>query len=179
MTPSAEPTSQQTAAVHLVPASLLQDGEIVILAIKPSSWYVLISSLPVLASAAVVAAVVYVVNVYRPATHEGLIWSLCVAVALLRMVLACWQWLGRTYVLTNLRIVSIRGLARVRWDAAALSKVRQAMPAASLPERLVGVGSIYCMVGSDDPPAVSWNTVARPAEVHEIVLDAIGRARRG
>jgi hypothetical protein len=178
MGPSAEPASERSTPAQLVPAGLLQDGEVVILAIKPSSWFVLVSSLPMLASAAVVAAVAYVVDLYHPATHERIIWSGCAAVALLRMVAACWQWLGRTYVLSNLRIISVRGLLRPQWSDAALSKVAQVVPAASLPERLVGAASIYCMVASDDPPAVTWHTVARPAEVHEVIVDAVSRAKR-
>ena len=179
MTPSAEPTSQRAeAAAHLVPLDLLQDGEIVILAVKPSGWFVLVASLPVLGAAAVVAAVAYVLSVYHPPLHERVIWSGCAAAGLARMVVACCQWLGRTYVLTNRRIVCIRGLLRVQWLAVGLSELREALLAPSIPERLVGAGSIYCLAASESPAAMAWQTVARPAEVHEIILDAIGRSRR-
>ena len=179
MTPSAEPTSEQTQApTSLMLARLLQDGEIIILAIKPSNWFVLIGSLPVLASAAVVAIVAYVVSLYHASAHGQVMWSLCAAVVLVRMVAACWQWLGRTYVLTNRRIITIRGLLRVQWVAAELTDIEEVTPAAALPERLVGTGSIFCLTGSDRSAAVAWNTISRPGEVHEIILDAIDRAKR-
>jgi len=179
MTPSAEPASEQTQApTSLVPARLLQDGEIIILAIKPSNWFVLIGSLPWLGSAAVVAVFAYVVSLWHASAHQEVIWSLCAAAVLVGMVAACWQWLGRTYVLTNRRIIAIRGLLRVQWVAAELTDVEEVTPAAALPERLVGTGSIFCLTGPDRSTAVAWNTISRPGEVHEIILDAIDRAKR-
>lgn len=179
MSPSAEPTSQGAeATTHPVPVGLIEDGEIVILAVKPSAWFALIVSLPVLASAAVVGVVAYVVELYHPAMQARLIWPGCAAVALVRMLIACWQWLGRTYVLTNRRVVCIRGLIRVQWAAAALAKVQEAVLTSSIAERIVGTGSIYCLADMAGSAAVAWNTVARPADVHEIVLEAVNRARR-
>ncbi len=180
MTPSAEPTSQRAeVAAHLVPANLLADGEIVILAIKPSNWFALVASLPVLAAAAVVAAAAYGVNRYQPATPEQVIFSFAAVAAVGRLALGCWQWLGRTYVLTNLRVVCVRGLLNVNVTAAPLSRVRTAVLAPALPERLLGLGSIYCLADPDAQAAVSWNTIANPHQVHEIHDEAIRRARRG
>ncbi len=179
MTPSAEPTSHAEAAAHLIPLGLIEGGEIVILALKPSGWFVFVSSLPVLGSAAVVAAVAYVVGLYHPSSYERVVWWACAAGALIRMVAAVWQWLGRTYVLTNRRIICIRGLVRVHWTAAALADVREVVLAPSIGERLVGTGSIFCLANPEGPPGLSWQTVSRPVEIHEIVLEAVHRARRG
>ncbi len=179
MSPSVEPTSEQAEmSMQLVPAGLLEGGEIVILALKPSSWFVLVSSLPVLLSAAAVAAVAYLMSFSDYFGDPEVVWYFCAGAALLRLMIASWQWLGRTYVLTNRRIVCIRGLVRVELAAAGLAQVREALLAASLGERIVGAGSIYCLIESDSPPAVAWQTVARPAEVHEIILETIGRAKR-
>ena len=178
MSPSAEPTSQAEAPAHLVPANLLGDDEIIILALKPSGWFVLTASLPVLAAAGVVAVAGYLLGRYRPYAAEQAVLPLCAAVALGRLVVACWQWVGRTYVLTNLRVISVRGLLRVEVAAAALGQVARAEAVPSLAERLVGIGSIYCLPGDQAAQAVSWNAVARPQEVLEIVSEAVRRARR-
>lgn len=179
MSPSAEPTSRRAEApAQLVPVDLLQDGEVVILALKPSGWFVIIASLPIVASAALVAGLAYVVNLYHPPTQLRLICSACAAVALLRTVIACWQWLGRTYVLTNRRIVCIRGLLRVQWSAAGLAGIRETLLTSAIAERLVGTGSIFCLGDPEGLPLVTWHSVARPAEIHEIVLEAVNRARR-
>ena len=188
MTPSAEPTSQGAQlAAHLVPAHLLGGQEVIVLAIKPSAWFVLLSSLPVLASAAVVGVVAYVVNVYDPRTPAQVILTLCAAGGMARLMFACWQWLGRTYVLTNRRIIVIRGLMNVQVTAAGLTDVRRVVLEASLSERAVSAGSIFCLAGTDadsgetgpeDRSAVAWNVISRPQEIHDVIEDAIRRAHR-
>jgi len=165
-------------AAYLVPANLLGADEIIILAIKPSNWFVLLASLPVAASGAVVAAVAFVVNLHHAPTPLRMIAYACAAAALLRMVAACWQWLGRTYVLTNLRIVCVRGLIGPAVTDVPLTRVRHVDLLAPLPERIVGVGTIACRTGGDDPPAVVWHAVGNPDEIHRIVHDAVGRAHR-
>ena len=193
MTPSAEPTSQGAqVAAHLIPAGLLNGQEVIVLAIKPSAWFVLLASLPVLASAALVGVVAYVVNLYHPQTPAQAILTLCAAGGLGRLMFACWQWLGRTYVLTNRRIVVVRGLMNVQVTAAALTDVRRVVLAASLSERIVSAGSIFCLAGkdadSDQAPSdragsaarsgIAWNVIARPQQIHDVIEDAIRRARR-
>ena len=193
MTPSAEPTSDGAqVAAHLVPADLLEGGEVVILALKPSGWFVLLASLPVLASATVVAGAAYVVDIFHPPTPAPAILSFALAGVCTRAVFACWQWLGRTYVLTNRRIVSLCGLVNTDVQAAALTDVGRAAMAAAWVERILAAGTIFCLGPQDDAsgpasagadvPAralVTWSAVAHPQDVLEIVQEAIGRARRG
>ena len=49
MSPEAEPASPIAAAQQAVPQSLLQDGEVILLAVKPSPWWVVLHAWPVLA----------------------------------------------------------------------------------------------------------------------------------
>ena len=178
MTPSAEPTSQRAdIAAHLVPADLLSGGEIIVLAIKPSGWFVLLASLPVVVSAVVVAVIAYVVDIYSGWSAAEAVICLCAAVVVIRVTGGCWQWLGRTYVLTNRRIVTVRGLVHVRASAAALTDIRRAVLTATIAERLFGTGSIYCLTDSENTPAVTWNAINSPAEVHEIVAETIERSK--
>lgn len=188
MTPSAEPTSQGAQmAAHLVPADLLGGQEVIILAIKPSAWFVLLSSLPVLASAAVVGVVAYAVNVYHPRMPAQIILTLCAAGGMGGLMFACWQWLGRTYVLTNRRIIVVRGLMNVQVTAVGLTDVGQVVLEASLSERAVSAGSIFCLAGADadsgrtdpaDRSAVAWNVISRPQQIHDVIEDAVRRAHR-
>ncbi len=178
--PSAEPASQGAeVSTQLIPADLLGDGEIIILAIKPSPWFVLLASLPVLASAGLVVVVAYAVEAFRPSTVSKAVMLVGVLAGMGRVSAACWQWLGRTYVLTNLRVVLVRGLLSVRVQDAPLVHVRQAVLEVSTPERLVGAGSIRCVVAGEEDPDVLWTSVARPEQIHEAVQEAISRARRG
>ena len=177
MTPSAEPTSNAEAAPYLVPANLLGDNEIIVLAIKPSGWFVLTASVPILAAAVVAAAAAIVIDLYHDFAPAQAVISFCAAVAFARAVLACWQWVGRTYVLTNLRMVCVRGLINVDVKAVGLTDVHEVVLSPSVPERLVGIGSIYCLSAAGASPGLAWSAVARPREVHEIVDQAIRRAR--
>ena len=191
MSPSAEPTTNDApAAAYLVPADLLGENEIIVLALKPSVWFVLVTSLPILASLAVVTAAAYVAKMYYPQTPAPVILFFVVAIGLLRMLAACWQWLGRTYVLTNRRIVCLRGVVKTSVQAEALTEIKRAALAASLAERTCGAGSIFCLTAADAPAAdgweadlparsvVTWAIIANPHDVHEIVQMAIDRARR-
>jgi len=177
LSPSAEPASH-VVAEPLAPAGLLGQDEIVILAIKPSGWFVPLVSLPVLASAAVVALAAYLIDPYYPSTYKSLAYIFAIVVSLARLTGACWQWLGRTYILTNLRIMSLRGVNRPLIAQAPLTEVREALLAASLPERLAGLGGIYCYVGEQSLPGIAWTFVSHPAEAHEIVTTAINKAKR-
>lgn len=179
MSPSAEPASARAAvAGHLVPANLLTEGEIVILALKPSGWFLFIASMPVLASAAVVAGVAMVTGLLGQSVPREVVYSFCAAIGLLRMTTACWQWLGRTYVLTNRRAVCLRGLVNVRVQAAMLADIGRAELAVSLAERLFAAGSIVFLPIGERVPAVAWSAVARPVDVLEIVREAVGRSGR-
>ena len=46
MSPEAEPASPVAAAQEAIPQSLLEDGETIILAIKPSPWWVILNAWP-------------------------------------------------------------------------------------------------------------------------------------
>ena len=155
MSPSAEPASQRAdVATHLVPANLLADGEIVILAIKPSNWFVPVVSLPVVASLGFVAVVVYVFSRYYAQAPQQVVYFFAAAGALARLAVGCWQWLGRTYVLTNRRVVCVRGLVRPSVATAALADIGAVVLAPSMVERPIGVGSIYCFAGEGGEGAI-------------------------
>ena len=178
MTPSAEPTSRQAdLSTYLVPADLMGEGEIIIMAIKPSGWFVLVASFPVLISALMVAVIAYVMDFYRSETPKDTIVCLCAAFAMVRVLWACWQWAGRTYVLTNYRVVTVRGLVHPKVSSAALEEIHRAEMTETVPEKLCGTGSIYCLSESQCVAEVVWNTVDNPNRVHETVQKAIKRAR--
>ena len=70
------------------------------------------------------------------------------------------------------------GLVSVRVQAAMLADIGRAEAAVSLAERLFAAGSIVFLPIGERVPAVAWSAVARPAEVLEIVREALGRTGR-
>ncbi|HET6428363.1 MAG TPA: PH domain-containing protein [Phycisphaerae bacterium] len=177
MSPSAEPTSEAQAVGYLVPANLLGDSEIIVLAIKPSGWFVLTASAPVLFAAAVAAAVAVAIGWLRPFPPQQAIVSFCAAAAFGRVVIACWQWIGRTYVLTNLRVIAVRGLISPQVQAAGLTDVQKVSLSPTVAERVVGIGTVYCLGSPEAGEGLAWNGVARPREVAETIDQAVRRAR--
>ncbi|MHC4717507.1 MAG: hypothetical protein ACYS5V_11090 [Planctomycetota bacterium] len=177
MSPSAEPTSEAQVAGHLVPANLLGDNEIIVLAVKPSGWFALTASAPVVAAAAVAAILAVLIGRLRPFEPQQAVLSFCAAVGFGRIMIACWQWIGRTYVLTNLRVIAVRGLVSPQVQAAGLTDVHQVTLCPTLPERAVGIGTIYCLGRPEARDGLAWQGVARPQEVCEVIDEAVRRAQ--
>ena len=176
MTPSAEPAAP--AADAIVPPKILEGGEVVILAIKPSGWSVALHSWPVLLAAAVVPGAALAVKLAMDiVVPQQLLVLICCAAALLRVGVAGFQWLGHLYVLTNRRVLRIRGVLRADLLACPLQKIRKTSLAADTAQRLVAVGSLVFAAGQEQMPAMVWRHIARPDEVLQVVNDAIRRAR--
>ena len=89
MSPSAEEASEAQVAGYLVPANLLGDSEIIVLATKPSGWFALTASAPVVFAAAAVAAAAVVIGYLRPFASEQAVLSLAAAVAFGRIMIGC------------------------------------------------------------------------------------------
>jgi hypothetical protein len=177
--PVADPTSQPTiAAQATAEQKVLSGGEIILLAIKPSPWFVLLASLPVLIAAAVVAGLAYVSTVHCGLECDRLAYSFAVVVALLRLTVASWQWLGQTYLLTNLRVLNIRGLMKVKTAFVPLVEIERVQLAESVPERVLAVGTLYFNDAAHPAPRLIWQSVAQPAKTRQAVEEAIDRARR-
>lgn len=180
MSPSPADSASPALAQELaIPAQLLEDGEIIILAVKPHGWFVAIVSWPVILVAALVAAGTCLAG-------SGLNWRLpqqailffCLAVACARIVGACFQWLGRMYILTNRRLIWVYGVTHFNVVQCPLNKVRQVDVTASQGERLLGLGSLSFAVADEKFSAGVWANLARPLAVKEAIIDAIGRCGR-
>jgi hypothetical protein len=180
MSPISPPASAALPAEAAVAERLLQDGEIVILAIKPSRWFVVLVSLPVLWAALLVGLVATIAGqAILGATSKNTVWAICAAAAALRLLLACVQWAGRWYILTNFRLVQVRGLFRTDVTHHDLVRVAKTFVHLGATGRVLpSVGSLLfdTLDGADRPPP--WIHILRPAEIEEIVDQAIRHARR-
>lgn len=178
MSPTAE-SANAAPAEAIVPERVLQDGEVILLAVKPSGWFVVLSSWPVLAAAGLVALATFTAGrAIGAAGAAPAIYLFCLGAALLRLLAACFQWLVRVYVLTDKRIMRLRGVARVDVFQCPLRQVRRTELTASGGERLFGLGSLLFDVEDADPRGSAWENLSRPTEVREAVEEAIRRARR-
>lgn len=164
----------------MVPAHLLDGGEIVHFAIKPSPWFVLLVSLRWLAVAALL--VVLAGWEWFPSGYRWYAYQLATAVAGARLAWAILEWVSRLYVLTNRRVMRIRGVFNVELFECSLGRLQNTYATFSLLERITRVGTITFQTAAAGGPGgtASWRIVSRPLEVHEKLREAIRRdANRG
>ena len=154
----------------------LDGGEVVILAIKPSAWFVLYDAARWLVLAFFVAGTSgWVSNAVSWASAPLLI-QFASAAATLRLGIAVLRWVSRFYVLTDRRVMRIRGVWKVDLFACPLLSIRTTRLEAEPHERLVGLGTLRFNV--DPPPDAdgSWYSIRHPEAVHAEVRRAIKRA---
>jgi len=96
-----------------------------------------------------------------------------------RVMWAVLQWMGRLYILTDLRIIRLSGVFNINVFDCPLRKVaRTRILYASRLERILNVGTIEIIPAGDEHPIDQWKLVARPVEVHEQVVATISRAKQ-
>ncbi len=167
-----------TPVAALMAGHVLRDGELVILILRPSRWFILLSSLKFLAVVSIVTilSVVFddVLHVHPRRAIEMGVW-----LAVGRLMWAVLQWMGRLYMLTDLRILRLSGVFNVSVFDCALRKVARTMLESTFKEKLFRVGSVDVNPQDEEQPIFQWHMVARPAHVHKQILAAIQRAKQG
>jgi len=143
----------------LLPAHLLDGDEIVILAIKPSLWFVLFVSWRWLVVLGLVAAWGSGWGARLPWIQPRMVVQAAVALMAARVGFAMLQWVSKLYVLTNRRVLRLTGIFNVHVFECALDRIQNTFLTCSWYERLFSLGTIGFAV-------------------HEQVRAAINRSRR-
>jgi len=167
------------AASHaeLVPERLLDGGEIVILAIKPSLWFILFASARWVAFLVLIAVLAPRLEPVLPWGSPVMVTKAAVALAAARLGFATLEWVARLYVLTNRRVMRVRGIFNVDLFECSLLRIENTHLTFAWYERIFGLGSIWFATAGTAGCQPGWVTVARPLEVHEQIRAAIARAR--
>jgi hypothetical protein len=95
-----------------------------------------------------------------------------------RLMWSTLQWMGRLYILTDLRVLRLSGVLTIDVFDCPLRKVVRTRLVSTMREKLVGVGSIEIIPKDESMPSAIWQTIATPAKIHERLLAAINRARQ-
>ncbi len=162
----------------LLTCHVLRDGELVLLILRPSLWFVPLTSLRFIAAVAVLMLAGHVYDEKIPFSPRFYL-EAGVFVVAGRLTWALLQWMGRLYVLTDMRIVAISGVWNSVVFECALRRVARTRLTYTLRERVLGLGSIEIIPQDEESPVGIWQMVPRPRRVHERVLSAIRRARQG
>jgi hypothetical protein len=164
---------------RMLVSHILRDGEIVLLVLRPSLWFILLSSLRFVAAAVVLTAFA---RWHGFADHGWMVRSMIelgVSAISARLMWATLQWTSRLYVLTDMRIVSLSGVFRAEIFDCPLRKVARTRITRTNLEIITGLGSIEIIPQDESLPFGSWQMIAHPAAVHEKIVATINRARQG
>ena len=165
-----------TAALATLPGGVVDGGEIIILAIKPSMWRPLFESAPWLIAWCTVA----IIFTSRERPFPG--WSLTATaqimllIGFVRLGVAVVRWVPAWYVLTNRRAIEIRGVREPRIAACMLIGVRNTYLSATWTEKTARLGSITFVTEHPDKAAQTWQSIPKPEQVHAEIRRAIENA---
>lgn len=169
---AAAPLSVEQMAV---PESLLDGGEIVLLAIKPSVWSVGFTSFAWICTAAVIAAMDIASGLSRGWLAGVPVAELALTLAAARSGWAMLQWVSQVYVLTNRRIMRVRGVLSAQVFGCPLLKIINTGVTRAPHEAALRLGSVWFNI-EDTSDDATWYHLARPDEVHAEIRKAIRRA---
>lgn len=177
MTPAAEPTNPP--ATISAADVLLQEGELIILSIKPSRWFVALVSWPVLLAAALVAVGVALADrLGMCPVDRRLIQWLCGGVVVVRLAGGAAQWATLRYILTSRRLLRVGGSGPTGMAELPLACVHSAEVTQGSTERILMVGSLAFLGKSGRPLPMPWAYVAQPGKICNTVNEAIAKAHR-
>ncbi len=169
-----------TSLATLLTGHVLRDGEVVLLVLKPSLWFIVFQSIRFTAAVILALLIARFFADRVPLGHPVAYIEAAVFVIAGRMMWAVLQWIGRLYVLTDQRIIRLAGVFTVDIYDCPLRKVARTQVTTSVRERICRVGSIEihpresqeCNIGT-------WQTVPQPLEVNEQINAAIHKAQSG
>jgi len=168
--------SIEAAPTVAILPELLDGGEVVILAIKPSLWFLLFDSARWIA----LGSLLVVFAALSSTTVAGLsptsIGKLGLITIAARVGIALLRWVSRYYVLTNRRIMRLCGVLRADIESCPLLDIRNTRVSQDVCERATRLGTIEYYFEKQPPVDLNWRNLARPNEVHNEVRKAIERA---
>jgi len=176
MAEAPSPAAQVAKKWSAIPGGIVDGGEIVLLAIKPSLWRTVIDSLPWLITTVAVAVILTASRTPIPGFSPSVTAQLLLMIGVGRLAFAVVRWVPSWYVLTNRRVIDIQGVRMPRVWACLLVDVRNTYLNASPAEKIASVGSITFVTNRADELPRVWRSVAEPEEVHARIRRAIENA---
>ena len=163
---------------QLLASHILRDGELVLLILRPSRWFILLSSLTFLAGTAILMTIAVIYADRLPQLSRQYL-QIGLFLMMGRLMWATLQWMGKLYVLTDMRIVAIKGVFTLEVFDCPLRKVARTQLDRTFKEQVCRVGSIMIVPQDEQMPFGAWQMVANPRRVHDFIKATIARAKQG
>ncbi len=159
-----------------LPGGVIDGGEIVVLAIKPSLWRAVFDSAAWLVTSAVLAVALTTLGVSLPGLTLTATAQLVLLAGLARLGFALVRWTTTWHVLTNRRIIDIHGVRAPHITACLLVRVRNTYVHVSAAEKMTALGTITFVTDEPDHPPHIWRSIAHADDVHAKIRRAIENA---
>ena len=173
-TPTAAEPMQSEAV--LLPADLIGGDESIIFAIKPSVWFIFFDSARwLIVGLVAVTCASWLTELIVPLSEAQFL-SAVLSVVGVRVVVALLRWVSRSYVLTNRRVMRIRGVLKTDVFDCPLVHIRNTAVTVSFHEALSGLGTLNFVLSQRADQRSAWRNIAHAGEIHAEVRKAIERA---
>lgn len=170
--PAGSPLIPSVASVLV--GHVLRDGELVLLILKPSRWYLPLTSISFVLGVCAALCAAQLAGA-RP-MHFYI--DAAIIIVASRLMWAMLSWMGRLYVLTDQRILHLSGVFHVDVFDCPLRKVERTRIVRSPGEKLLRLGTIEISPCDENRTGSSWRIVRRPRQVQEEIEAAIRKAKQ-
>jgi hypothetical protein len=157
---------------------LIRDGELILLTLKPSIWYILFTSLRFCAVVLMVMIGVELLEYQTPYRARVFI-EVGILMIAGRVMWAVLMWMSRLYILTDMRILILSGVFNAEIFDCPLRKIARTRIVRTMKDRPLNLGSIEIIPLDENLPIGMWQTISNPKHIHQQVLAAISRAKQG
>jgi len=159
-----------------LPGGVIDGGEIVVLAIKPSLWRPVFDSAAVLVTSVLLAVVLTTLGISFPGLSPATTAQLVLLIGFAGLGFAVVRWTTTWHVLTNRRIIDIHGVRTPRIAACLLVHLRNTYLHIAVVEKVTRIGTITFVTDEADRLPHVWRSIAHPDEVHAKIRRAIENA---
>lgn len=157
---------------------ILQDGEVILRAVKPSAWMIVLDSLPILAVLGLTAVAALLARRLGASRGVEETWVLCSVLGGVRLLVSCFRWLGRLYVLTNLRVLRLGGVVHADVADCALERIREVHVTRARFHRTLGLGNVDFDVEGNPYADLLWTHCHAPEPLADDIRHAIQQRKR-
>src|SRR5580658_4962130 len=138
----------RTSLAALLSGHVLRDGELILLILKPSLWFVPLQSMffSGIVLAIIIAAALFDTQYHW---HRSIYVESAAFLIAGRLMWAMLHWMGRLYILTDLRVLRVSGVFQIDIFDCPLRKVAHVHAMNALREKLLDLGSIVIFPKGD------------------------------
>lgn len=159
-----------------VPGGVVDGGEVVILAIKPSMWRPVFESAPWLVTTCLLSVILIWLDKPIPGLSLTSTAQLILLFGFVRLGIAIVRWVPTWHLLTNRRIIDIQGVRNPEATSCLLTDIRNTYLRTSGVEKPLALGSILFVSNREGQRPRAWRSIAKPEEVHMRIRRAIEQA---